>query len=55
MVTKGENAIRGCLNTIIWRIFGILDTVVVLWIITEIYNQAFSIGVIENYTKKALY
>jgi uncharacterized membrane protein len=46
---------RSALKAISWRITGTLDTILVSWVITGTFKLAISIGVVEVFTKMALY
>jgi len=50
-----EKPVRSIAKSISWRIIGTLDTIIISWIITGTLTVAFSIGVIELFTKMILY
>ncbi len=50
-----EKPHRSLLKAVSWRLTGTLDTILVSWIITRTFRLAISIGVIEVFTKMALY
>ncbi|MGB5821090.1 MAG: DUF2061 domain-containing protein [Saonia sp.] len=52
---KLERPKRSIAKSISWRIIGTLDTIVISWIVTGTLSLAFSIGLIELFTKMALY
>ena len=53
--TKSEKPARSVIKSISWRIIGTLDTVLISWIVTGALTVAFSIGVIELFSKMILY
>ncbi|MEQ8422804.1 MAG: DUF2061 domain-containing protein [Arenibacter algicola] len=50
-----ENPKRSIAKSISWRIIGTLDTILISWIVTGTLSVAFSIGVVELFTKMLLY
>lgn len=52
---KSENPLRSIVKSISWRIIGTIDTVIISWIVTGTLTVAFSIGVVELFTKMVLY
>jgi uncharacterized membrane protein len=50
-----EDARRSIVKSISWRIIGTIDTVIISWIVTGTLKLAFSIGVVELFTKMILY
>ena len=46
---------RSMAKAISWRITGTVDTIIISWIITGRLHIALSIGVVEVFTKMALY
>ena len=52
---KSENPKRSIAKSISWRIIGTLDTVLISWVVTGALDVAFSIGVVELFTKMLLY
>lgn len=52
---KSEKPYRSIAKSVSWRIIGTLDTIIISWIITGTLSVAFSIGVIELFTKMILY
>ncbi|MEO0528719.1 MAG: DUF2061 domain-containing protein [Bacteroidota bacterium] len=52
---KSERPKRSIAKSISWRIIGTLDTIVISWIVTGTLSLAFSIGLIELFTKMVLY
>ncbi|GGW39888.1 DUF2061 domain-containing protein [Arenibacter certesii] len=55
-VDKGsENPKRSIAKSISWRLIGTLDTMLISWVVTGELTVAFSIGVVELFTKMILY
>ncbi|MEK6151861.1 DUF2061 domain-containing protein [Flavobacteriaceae bacterium 3-367] len=52
---KSDKPKRSIAKSISWRIIGTLDTIVISWIVTGTLAVAFSIGIVELFTKMALY
>ena len=52
---RTENPKRSIAKSISWRIIGTLDTILISWIVTGTLSVAFSIGVVELFTKMLLY
>ncbi|MCK0144627.1 DUF2061 domain-containing protein [Arenibacter sp. F26102] len=52
---RTENPKRSIAKSISWRIIGTLDTILISWIVTGTLSVAFSIGVVELFTKMILY
>ena len=52
---KSEKPKRSIVKSISWRIIGTLDTILISWIVTGTLSVAFSIGVVELFTKMVLY
>lgn len=52
---SSENPKRSIAKSISWRIIGTLDTILISWIVTGTLSVAFSIGVVELFTKMLLY
>ncbi len=52
---KSERPKRSIAKSISWRIIGTLDTILISWIVTGTLSVAFSIGVVELFTKMILY
>ncbi len=52
---KSENPKRSIAKSISWRIIGTLDTILISWLVTGTLKVAFSIGVVELFTKMLLY
>ena len=52
---KEEGLKRSLAKTISWRVLGTMDTIVISWLITGTLELAFSIGLVELFTKMALY
>ncbi|MDX1326177.1 MAG: DUF2061 domain-containing protein [Arenibacter sp.] len=52
---KSENPKRSVVKSISWRFIGTLDTVLISWVVTGTLTVAFSIGVVELFTKMILY
>ena len=52
---SSENPKRSIVKSISWRIIGTLDTILISWIVTGTLSVAFSIGVVELFTKMLLY
>lgn len=52
---RSENPKRSIVKSISWRIIGTLDTILISWIVTGTLAVAFSIGVVELFTKMLLY
>jgi uncharacterized membrane protein len=50
-----ETKRRSLVKALSWRVLGTLDTVVISWIITGTLAVAFSIGLIELFTKMGLF
>lgn len=50
-----ETPLRSILKTISWRVIGTLDTVLLSWFITGTLTLAFSIGLVELFSKLILY
>lgn len=50
-----DKHIRSILKTISWRVTGTIDTIVISFLITRELSWAFSIGLIEVFTKLVLY
>ena len=46
---------RSMAKAVSWRITGTVDTILISWIITHKLHSALSIGVVEVFTKMALY
>ncbi len=53
--SKSEHAKRSILKSISWRVIGTIDTIVISWIVTGTLKLAFSIGLVELFTKMLLY
>ena len=55
-MTKEKDArVRHLAKTITWRIVGTADTVVIAWLISGDPKTGLSIGLVELFTKMALY
>ena len=52
---KSEKPKRSIAKSISWRIIGTLDTILISWMVTGTLTVAFSIGVVELFTKMILY
>lgn len=52
---NGEKVSRSLIKTISWRLIGTLDTIVISYLITGTLEMAFSIGMVELFTKMVLY
>ena len=52
---KSEHPKRSIVKSISWRIIGTIDTIIISWIVTGTLKLAFSIGVVELFTKMILY
>lgn len=52
---ESESPKRSIVKSISWRIIGTLDTILISWIVTGTLSVAFSIGVVELFTKMILY
>ena len=52
---KAERPKRSIAKSISWRIIGTLDTILISWVVTGALTVAFSIGIVELFTKMALY
>lgn len=52
---KSENPKRSIAKSISWRIIGTLDTILISWVVTGTLKVAFSIGLVELFTKMILY
>ncbi|OIQ21524.1 DUF2061 domain-containing protein [Lacinutrix sp. MedPE-SW] len=52
---NGEKVSRSLIKTISWRLIGTLDTIVISYLITGTLEMAFSIGMVELFTKMILY
>jgi len=52
---RTENPRRSIAKSISWRIIGTLDTILISWVVTGTLSVAFSIGVVELFTKMILY
>ncbi|AEH00317.1 DUF2061 domain-containing protein [Lacinutrix sp. 5H-3-7-4] len=52
---NGEKVSRSLIKTISWRLIGTLDTIVISYLITGTLKMAFSIGMVELFTKMILY
>jgi uncharacterized membrane protein len=52
---KSEDPRRSIVKSISWRVIGTIDTVIISWIVTGTLKLAFSIGVVELFTKMVLY
>ena len=52
---RSENPKRSIVKSVSWRVIGTLDTMLISWIITGELTVAFSIGVVELFTKMILY
>jgi len=50
-----EKPLRSIIKSISWRIIGTLDTILISWLVTGKLALAFSIGVVELFTKMLLY
>lgn len=50
-----EKWYRSVLKTVSWRLTGTIDTIVISYLITGKWKAAFSIGLIEVFTKLILY
>ncbi|WP_158975654.1 DUF2061 domain-containing protein [Cellulophaga sp. L1A9] len=53
--SKSEDPRRSIVKSISWRIIGTIDTVIISWVVTGTLKLAFSIGVVELFTKMILY
>ncbi len=53
--SKSEDPRRSIVKSISWRVIGTIDTVIISWIVTGTLKLAFSIGVVELFTKMVLY
>ena len=53
--SKSEDPRRSIVKSISWRIIGTIDTVIISWLVTGTLKLAFSIGVVELFTKMILY
>ncbi|MDX1362771.1 DUF2061 domain-containing protein [Arenibacter latericius] len=52
---RSENPKRSIVKSVSWRVIGTLDTMLISWIVTGELTVAFSIGVVELFTKMILY
>lgn len=52
---KSERPKRSIVKSISWRIIGTMDTILISWLVTGTAKVAFSIGVVELFTKMLLY
>ncbi|MBU2995125.1 DUF2061 domain-containing protein [Cellulophaga baltica] len=52
---KSEDPRRSIVKSISWRVIGTIDTVIISWIVTGTLKLAFSIGIVELFTKMILY
>ncbi|WP_411030216.1 DUF2061 domain-containing protein [Spongiimicrobium sp. 3-5] len=52
---RTEKPKRSIAKSISWRVIGTLDTILISWIVTGTLSVAFSIGIVELFTKMALY
>lgn len=52
---SSDNPKRSVAKSISWRIIGTLDTVLISWMVTGAFHLAFSIGIVELFTKMLLY
>lgn len=50
-----DSNLRSFVKTLTWRMVGTIDTVIISYLITGKLNWAFSIGLIELFTKMILY
>ncbi len=50
-----EKSYRSVVKTILWRVVGTVDTIVISWLITREVSIALSIGFVELFTKMVLY
>jgi uncharacterized membrane protein len=50
-----EKRQRSILKAMSWRLTGTMDTIIVSWILTGTLRLALSIGMVEVFTKMALY
>ena len=55
MTKKKDARVRHLAKTITWRIVGTADTVVIAWLISGDPKTGLSIGLVELFTKMALY
>lgn len=53
--SRSENPKRSIVKSISWRIIGTLDTIIISWLVTGTLSVAFSIGLVELFTKMLLY
>ncbi len=53
--TVRDRPIKSIIKTITWRIVGTIDTILIAYFITGETDKAFSIGVIEIFSKMILY
>ncbi len=52
---KSEKPARSVVKSISWRIIGTLDTILISWFVTGTLAVAFSIGIVELFSKMILY
>lgn len=50
-----ETRYRSIMKTVSWRVTGTIDTIIISYVITREISWAFSIGLIEVFTKLILY
>ena len=55
MTKKKDARVRHLAKTITWQIVGTADTVVIAWLISGDPKTGLSIGLVELFTKMALY
>tara|TARA_R110002051_G_scaffold187560_4_gene257197 strand:+ start:1154 stop:1417 length:264 start_codon:yes stop_codon:yes gene_type:complete len=53
--SKTERPKRSIVKSISWRIIGTVDTILISWLVTGTAKVAFSIGLVELFTKMLLY
>jgi len=54
-VRRGDSTSKSIIKTISWRIVGIIDTMVIAYVLTGELTLAASIGTVEVFTKMILY
>ncbi|MEB8330111.1 DUF2061 domain-containing protein [Flavobacteriaceae bacterium KMM 6897] len=52
---KTEQPKRSIVKSISWRLIGTIDTILISWMVTGTAKVAFSIGLVELFTKMILY
>ncbi|MFT4831225.1 MAG: putative membrane protein [Psychroserpens sp.] len=52
---KTERPKRSIVKSISWRLIGTIDTILISWMVTGTAKVAFSIGLVELFTKMFLY